>query len=119
MTTLQQRYADRPVAGIVLFTDGQATDGESVSSASQPSIDWKQFGCPIYPVRIPSPPTLRDLRIASVSLRHPISKPRRNHGCDPEQPWPFGNEAIVELLDRNKKRIQAQTVQLNDKPGVS
>ena len=44
LRSLGERFKDRPVAGVVLFTDGNLTD------APPADFDWSTIGFPVYPV---------------------------------------------------------------------
>ncbi|WP_221028971.1 glutamine amidotransferase [Actomonas aquatica] len=59
---LRDRLADQPLAGVVLLTDGNATDLD----ATLPNLDGLP---PIYPVVIGAPNSVRDLRISRADLR--------------------------------------------------
>jgi uncharacterized membrane protein len=58
LADLTERYRGQPLAGVLLFTDGNATDLPSPQQAGLP---------PIYPVLFGKEGALRDLSIASVS----------------------------------------------------
>jgi hypothetical protein len=61
--TIGSRYRQRPVAGLLLFSDGKATD----QAAGE--CRWEDLGFPIYPVvDQASDGDQRDLAIASVSV---------------------------------------------------
>lgn len=59
---LATRLGTRPVAGTLLFTDGNATD------ANLQDRDWSQVGFPIYPVVPAVTERLVDLRVADVAV---------------------------------------------------
>ncbi len=61
LQTLSERMKDRPVAGVLLFTDGNATDTPLIS------FDASQLGFPIYPVLIDENDSPADLRIGDVA----------------------------------------------------
>ncbi len=63
LRSLADRFADRPVAGAILFSDGNLTD------APPADFDWSTLGFPIYPVLPKNDGEVRDLRIADVSVR--------------------------------------------------
>lgn len=63
LESLADRFADRPVGGVVLFTDGNMTDQPAAD------FDWSQLGFPIYAVLPESDEQVRDLRIADVSVQ--------------------------------------------------
>lgn len=63
LESLSQRFAEKPVAGAVLFTDGNLTD------APDKDFDWGSLGFPVYPVVPRNSSKLRDLRIVEISVR--------------------------------------------------
>ena len=111
LTTLQQRYAGRPLAGLLLFSDGQATDQDSQENEAM----WRSFGCPIYPVKLSGSENIRDLRIANLTLRQSdfeaapvsIAATIASQGLS-------GRDAVIELLDDAGKQVQSRQVTLND-----
>lgn len=60
LETLGDRFRRRPLAGLLLASDGNWTDAAAV--------DWSQLGFPVYPIRDTESERLRDLRIAEVSV---------------------------------------------------
>lgn len=60
---LKDRFANRPVGGVVLFTDGNMTDEPAAD------FDWSELGYPIYAVLPETDEPIRDLRIADVSVQ--------------------------------------------------
>lgn len=63
LRSLAERFADRPVAGAILFSDGNLTDAPAAD------FDWSTLGFPVYPVLPRDDGDVRDLRIADVSVR--------------------------------------------------
>jgi hypothetical protein len=63
LQSLGERFRDRPVAGAVMFTDGNLTD------LTDDDFDWASLGFPVYPVLPKSDGQFSDLRIADVSVR--------------------------------------------------
>ncbi|WP_146389812.1 glutamine amidotransferase [Allorhodopirellula solitaria] len=61
LQNLAERFVERPVGGVLLFTDGNMTD------APPADFDWSQLGFPIYAVLPEQEEEVRDLRIAGVS----------------------------------------------------
>ena len=59
LDTLNQRYQGRPLAGVLLFTDGNPTDLPDVQAGTQ---------VPVYPVLIGADKHPRDLAVTSVSV---------------------------------------------------
>jgi uncharacterized membrane protein len=65
LSSIGQRFQGRPLGGIVLLTDGQATD----LTTAELQATLKQLGdVPIYPVRFVEPDAMLDLAIQSVSV---------------------------------------------------
>lgn len=62
LVELSQRYQGRPLAGILLFTDGNSTDDATYSER------WKSAGIPIYPVQTRKLDSLRDINIKRVAV---------------------------------------------------
>jgi uncharacterized membrane protein len=63
VASLAQRFRGQAVAGILLLTDGNATD------LSDRGADWKSLP-PVYPVAIGTESGLADLSVARVSVSH-------------------------------------------------
>lgn len=61
LEAISARFKGRPVAGAVLFTDGNLTD---VSS----SINWSKLGFPVFPVYTNRETEIPDLRIDKVTV---------------------------------------------------
>ncbi len=63
LQSLAQRFAERPVAGLVLMSDGNLTD------SPPQDFQWSGLGFPVYPVLPSDEPELKDLRIVDVKVR--------------------------------------------------
>ncbi len=63
LRSLAERFADRPVGGALLFSDGNLTD------ASDGEFDWSELGFPVYPIVFGDETNLQDLRVGEVSVR--------------------------------------------------
>jgi uncharacterized membrane protein len=59
LSALSRRFRGLPLAGVLLFTDGNRTD--------QGDVDWSQLP-PIYPVAPPSRGVARDIGVHNVSI---------------------------------------------------
>lgn len=59
---LRQRYAERPLAGILLFTDGNSTES-SIKAES-----WKALGVPVYPVQTRQLDSLKDINLKRLTV---------------------------------------------------
>jgi len=60
--TLGDRFRERPVAGVLLFTDGNATDW-----SSQVIEDWGGLA-PVFPVLVPAGAEVADVSVNSVNV---------------------------------------------------
>lgn len=61
LETLAERFRGRPVAGLLLASDGNWTDATA-------SVRWSELGFPVFPVRQQESERLRDLRVADVAV---------------------------------------------------
>ena len=113
---LAKRYRDQPVAGIILVTDGRATDLPVTSNLQ--SVGETDTTIPIYPVRIGALRTLRDLKIDSVSvLQSEFETAPVTMTAEVSQVGLAGTDAVVELKDIAGKTIDTEKVRLNaDRP---
>lgn len=111
LESLNQRFASRPVAGVLLFSDGNLTDlppGE---------VDWSSLGFPVYPVLTANDDEFQDLRIVDVSVRQTdfesapttVTIALDSEGMD-------GQAAFVRLADaRSGQLIEEQQVKLGER----
>lgn len=63
LRSIAQRFSERPVAGLILMTDGNLTDSPS------DDFQWNSLGFPVYPIVPAQDANLRDVRIVDVSVR--------------------------------------------------
>ncbi|MEQ1825998.1 MAG: hypothetical protein ABL921_08620, partial [Pirellula sp.] len=105
--SISDRFQGRPMAGVLLFSDGQATDTPSVAEP------FKNLGFPVYPVGAGKLSHSKDLRIASVTTRQSdfetapvtITASIAHRG--------FGTKRVkVDLIDSDQKMVQSQTTVL-------
>jgi len=104
MQTLSGRFADRPVAGVLLFSDGNATD------LTGSDVDWATMP-PVYPVVMGKDQAGRDISVTRVSVNQtnfeaiPVTLIAEvvAHGVD-------GEPIFVELLDEQEKVVEKQVV---------
>lgn len=108
---LSTRLGNRPVAGALLFTDGNATD------ANLRDRDWSQVGFPVYPVAATGTQRLVDLRVADVVVTQsdfetaPVTV-RVSLQADEMD----GQEVVVQLFDlAGGVTVEEQTVTLGAK----
>lgn len=101
------RFAGRPSAGIMLFTDGNLTD----SAAGLDSIDWDNCP-PIYPVAVGKSSPAKDLGITKVTSTQTnfesapvtITAELMSHGYR-------GKKVSVQLLDESGKELERKEVE--------
>ncbi len=99
-----RRYQGRPNAGLLLFTDGNATD------VSEDLLEEENLP-PVYPVIIGQDNTNQDISVTRVSASQTnfeaapvsISAEIIAHGYQ-------GQTVVVELLDENGKQLEEQSV---------
>lgn len=63
LAALGRRFRGLPLAGVLLFSDGNATDG----ALAEADIDWTQLP-PIYPVLPPEADVIKDIHVEHVSV---------------------------------------------------
>lgn len=108
LQSLRDRYQGQPLAGVLLFTDGNATDRKPEESLSS-------LGFPIYPVRIDTSINQRDVSIQSTTTRQSdfetspvtIQTSVTHNGFQ-------GESVVVDLMDSGSKVLQSQTVKLKN-----
>ncbi|QEG41438.1 hypothetical protein [Roseimaritima ulvae] len=104
LETLTTRFRNRPMAGVLLFSDGNVTQREDLRR------DWRALGVPIYPVVLTRPP-VQDLRIGSATVSQsdfeaaPVTVDVRLAANQLE-----GQKSIVEIIDAEGQRVDQQTV---------
>ncbi len=110
LNSLNERFASRPVAGVLLFSDGNLTD------LPAGDVDWSNLGFPVYPVLPASDDEYQDLRIVDVSVRQTdfesapttVTIALDSDGMD-------GEAAFVRLADaRSGQLIEEQQVKLGE-----
>ena len=119
LDTVARRFRGRPLAGILLLTDGNATDlpGEAIDGLppSRPELP------PVYPVPIGKGSPGKDIRIGQVAVSQtnfeqtPVTIRAEivAEGYDDAK-------VVVQLLDASGKQLQQQTLELAEegKPRV-
>ncbi|MDP6720360.1 MAG: glutamine amidotransferase [Pirellulaceae bacterium] len=108
LKTVSGRYHGRPNAGILWFTEGNATDVQA------DAIDWKLLP-PIYPVVLGRDKPAKDVRVARVSVT------QTNFELSPvtilaeiETVGYKGRSIVVELQDESGKEVQKQVMKRQD-----
>lgn len=104
LASVAERYAERPIAGILLFTDGNATD------FPEGGVDWSKYP-PIFPVMLGSEDTASDIGVQRVTASQtnfeaaPVTITAEIEGRG------FAGKSVVtELLDEKGELLQTQTV---------
>ncbi len=106
LTTLKERLGNRPIAGIVLLTDGNATDiaGELPDLKGLP---------PIYPVVIGREDADRDIALVNVGVTQTSFEDAPvTIQAEATASGYAGADVKAELLDRAGKVIEQQTVRV-------
>ena len=62
LEALAHRFTSQPLAGVILLTDGNATD------ATKPTDEWTLPNCPLFPVLPTDSPAPQDLRLEHVQI---------------------------------------------------
>ena len=102
LRTLAERYRGRPLAGILLMTDGCATD------AGEQSYDLSGLP-PVYPVVVGQSQPPRDISVANVSVSQTSFEDAPvTIQADVEAAGFAGQAVAVDLLDDAGKRIERQ-----------
>lgn len=103
LRTVQQRFQGRPLAGVLLFTDGNATDVRG----SLPPIDGLP---PVYPVVVGRPGAVRDVAVQQVIVSQtafedaPVSIQ-----AEVTAAGLAGRPLFARLVDQQGKVLQEQT----------
>ena len=99
-----RRVEGRNTGGVLLFTDGNATDLNDLS------IDWTSLP-PIYPVVLGTDNIGRDIGLLRVNVSQTnFESAPVTITCEVETRGFEGRSVSVELLDNQKKRLQVKTV---------
>ena len=94
LETLHQRFQARPIAGALLFTDGNATDLPTA----------KDYGFPIYPVVDQDSDEMQDIRIRQMNVS------QTNFETSP-----VSVKAVIDAHGLAKQGITAQIVDVHDR----
>lgn len=109
LQSLAERFAERPVAGLVLISDGNLTDSPG------DDFDWKSLGFPVYPVVSASEPELQDIRIMDVSVRQTDFESAPTTVTVSYDSVGFDGQMIVaRLTDSSGKLIEEQSQENSD-----
>jgi uncharacterized membrane protein len=104
LATLARRYRGRANAGILLFTDGNATDIDAES------LDWQQLP-PVYPVMLGQDVPLTDIGVTRVSVSQTNFEATPVTVLAEIDCHGYAGQAIVTLLlDESGKELQRHVV---------
>ncbi len=104
LTTLQSRFATRPVAGAILFSDGLATDDLA-------KLESTDLSFPVFPVANTEEMILKDLALGEPSVAMssfelaPATIEANVHGVGLE-----GRQLVVRLYDGEGKTVDKQSL---------
>ncbi len=110
---LARRYQGRPLAGILLFTDGNTTDAERLERILAERQGAKEALPPIYPVLIGGKEAADDVRLSRVSATQtsfedvPVTL-----AAQVVTTGYRGANLLAQLLDEDGKQIDEQRVQM-------
>lgn len=103
LQSVAERYRDRPLAGVLLMTDGNATDGLAPSADPSGTL-------PIYPVVIGRDQAGKDLSVANVSVSQTAFEDAPVIvQTDIEAAGFAGRTVAVELTDESGGLVERQT----------
>ena len=107
LQTIAQRYRDRPLAGVLLMTDGCATDtGEQFYDLSGVP--------PIYPVVIGASQSPKDISLANVTVSQTVFEDAPvTIQADVEVSGYNGKSIKVELLEASGRLVERQIRRIN------
>lgn len=103
LNTIKERYKGQPLAGVLLFTDGNATDLKSGAS------DLTELP-PIYPVVMGKDTSIKDISIQNVAVTQTSFEDAPvTIQIDVEAAGYSNTNIVARLLDQNGEVVQSQT----------
>lgn len=104
LDSIAERFANRPIAGIMLLTDGNATD------TTESTIDWSKYP-PIFPVQVGADQPATDIQVRRVAASQTNFEASPVTVTADIAAMGYPGEAIaVELLDQAGDLLETQTV---------
>ena len=104
LTALAERFRGRPIAGILLFTDGNATDLSTSGS------DWKDLP-PVYPVVLGTDAELADVSVARISVSQTnFESAPVTIAAEVDCQGLGGRAIVVRVIDEARKECERRTV---------
>jgi len=108
MQTISERYRGRPLAGVLLMSDGNATD------LSEQFYDLSSVP-PVYPVVIGGPKPLKDISLTNVSVSQTSFEDAPVMiQADVETTGYTGKTIVVNLLENSGLLVERQTYQVSN-----
>ncbi len=105
LTLLRERYRNRPVAGVLLFSDGNATD---LSSPADLEKEFSGEGPPIFPVIIGEDAPVVDLGIVEALVSQTIFEDAPvNVQVDVRASGFAGKKTVLRLLDEEGEEVES------------
>lgn len=104
LDSIADRFAGRPIAGVLLLTDGNATD------LSEQAIDWSKYP-PIFPVQVGADEPAADVQVRRVAATQtnfeasPVTVT-----ADIAATGMQGESIVVELLNAQAEVLETQTI---------
>ena len=114
LASLAERFTGRPIAGVLLFTDGNATDLVAAN------MDWKRLP-PVYPVVLGAETALLDVSLARVTVSQTNFEAAPVTIAAELECQDVGNRAVIMcVLDEAGKELERRTIKnvATDKPHV-
>ncbi|TWU48817.1 hypothetical protein Poly51_47210 [Rubripirellula tenax] len=106
LRSVGERFEGRPIGGVMLFSDGNLTDGDSIVAK-----DWAELGFPVFPVVSNRVSNLKDLRIVDVSVRQTDFESAPTTVVVRVDAVGFKNQkASVVLTDANGTLVEEQSI---------
>lgn len=109
LNSVAERYRNRPTAGMLLFTDGNATDLSGIDFSGN-ETDWSQFP-PVYPVVLGEEKSGKDISVRRVTAS------QTNFEAAPvtimaeiSATGVAGESVVIELLDEKSNVLKTETV---------
>jgi len=108
LKALQQRFQGRPLAGVLVLTDGNATD----LRGSMPSLEGLP---PIYPVVVGSPDPIRDIAVQQVNIGQTAFEDAPvTVQAEVDASGFRGRPILAQIVDRAGKVVQEQTAEARE-----
>jgi len=107
LQTITERYRGRPLAGVLLMTDGNATD------LAEQFYDLSAVP-PVYPVVIGGPKPLKDISLTNVSVSQTSFEDAPVMiQADVEATGYIGKTIVVDLLENSGRVVEQQTYKIS------